>query len=767
VPPCDIELGIEVAFGEFCTNAGCTSYEWGIKGKLVIVGYDIGMYFGFDHGIDFILGNDDHILIDQYGGMARSLQTQRAGAADRVAVWAASPAVNGVSTETLPVSADAESLLVALGWQAGAPELTLYDGGGNDVTVSSAYTVTITTTEYSELMGVQLKEPSPGEWHAVLSNLTGIEHYKFIYFASKGAPGTPDDPGRFLTPGPGVHGGTGIYTVTWEVPPGTPVSATISLYYTRYYQESGHFFTFHGDVKEVPIVKNLPLSAGSYAWDTSGLRNYEYLDEEYSENLYGIRAVVDDGVNDFPPDAVYDPLDPCQISCELPSERAFDPDRFPGISTFSSPGYVVVTDNVAPDPPKGLELEGVDGAILARWDPSPEKDLAAYVIRRGHYSEFPWPGGWTRYVDHRVTAVVSPALRLGGVTTETERPYQVAVKAIDVNGNESKFSSIQSATPTSADMDPVPRAPISLTVASQTATDVGFAWSRAATGGDPDSYQLVYQWLVDFEAIGGYTDTYGYVDTTVLYASVPVTDGPPTAGMRTGASYRVWVSAANSDGWTSASSDPITVTVTDGVDKDGDGLPDDWAMAHAVYSATLDADLDGLHNALELSQGTDPTAQDSDGDSFSDWEEWDAGSNALDNVSIPPRMTQPRLRLLTNRLEFHAKNGQPDPKPQAVAFENVGGGRMRLRVETDSDWIEASLEQHGFLEKRLRVAVDSAGLQPGCYAGVVRLEPEEGSDSLIGGPHCVRVRLWVSPADGDIPSRELFLPLVGCEMNRH
>jgi hypothetical protein len=287
---------------------------------------------------------------------------------------------------------------------------------------------------------------------------------------------------------------------------------------------------------------------------------------------------------------------------------------------------------------------------------------------------------------------------------------------------------------------------------------VSFAWSPAATGAAPDSYQLVYQWLVDFEAIGGYTDTYGYVDTTVPYAVVPVTDGPPSAGMRTGASYRVSVSAANSDGWTSASSDPITVTVTDAVDNDGDGLPDDWAMVYAVARGSDDADLDGLTNALELMHGTDPTVQDSDGDGFSDWEESDAGTDPLDSLSFPYRMTQPRLELDTNRLVFHAKKGQADPKKQNVGFKNTGGGRLTLSAATDEPWIEPSVEQE-WMRWRVQVGVDSSGLEPGCYTGVVRLDSAPDSDPLIGGQHCISVRLWVSPADADVP-RRIYLPVM-------
>jgi hypothetical protein len=68
IPPATMHFGVEVAFGQFCTNASCTAYEWGVKGAFSVAGYHIGVYYGFDKGFDFILGNDGHRLIDQYGG---------------------------------------------------------------------------------------------------------------------------------------------------------------------------------------------------------------------------------------------------------------------------------------------------------------------------------------------------------------------------------------------------------------------------------------------------------------------------------------------------------------------------------------------------------------------------------------------------------------------------------------------------------------------------------------------------------------------------
>jgi hypothetical protein len=58
------------------------------------------------------------------------------------------------------------------------------------------------------------------------------------------------------------------------------------------------------------------------------------------------------------------------------------------------------------------------------------------------------------------------------------------------------------------------------------------------------------------------------------------------------------------------------------VDWDGDGMPDDWEIAHGlnplVNDANLDSDGDGVPNWLEYQRGTDPFNPDTDGDGIRD-----------------------------------------------------------------------------------------------------------------------------------------------------
>jgi hypothetical protein len=137
LPPFRITFGITVEFGEFCKNSNCTQYEGGIKGKLTVLGFDVGLYVGFQTGVSFILGSDGHVLIDQYGGS--QLRPDRAhGAIDM-------PLINGqpvaferrvvpnaaaaVFTQPITITANTGSFLAALSWAQcataiiGAPRL--------------------------------------------------------------------------------------------------------------------------------------------------------------------------------------------------------------------------------------------------------------------------------------------------------------------------------------------------------------------------------------------------------------------------------------------------------------------------------------------------------------------------------------------------------------------------------------------------------------------------------------------------------------------
>ncbi len=67
LPPFTASISVKVAFGEFCTTSGCTSYKWGMSASIEVFGYDVGLYVD-SGGPDLILGTNSHKLIDQFGG---------------------------------------------------------------------------------------------------------------------------------------------------------------------------------------------------------------------------------------------------------------------------------------------------------------------------------------------------------------------------------------------------------------------------------------------------------------------------------------------------------------------------------------------------------------------------------------------------------------------------------------------------------------------------------------------------------------------------
>ena len=721
IPSDDIPIyGVEVAFGQFCTSDNCTSYEWGIKGKLTVVGYDVGLYYGFDKGFDFILGNDDHVLIDQYGGAEPAPLAQVNGTPTAVQVRAAPQQVGDTALVPLTVKPEAENLMFALGWQAGAPRLSLITPDGAEITKANAaqYSAVITGTMQSTIITVQA--PTPGAWQAKISNLSAsrIEHYKFAYFANKGAPGTPGNRGQFLTPSQADENGTGRYTITWNAPPDAPVNSTISLYsrITIPITEAT------SRVQNLPIVQNFPFRTGKYVWDTEGVGN----------GSYQIYAVVDDGVNSFPDGSISNPDNACvTVGSGLPSARAFDPNRFPGTSIFTATGTIAISDTTPPSPPSGLTLTGIDSAALARWNLNAEKDIAAYVVSWG-----PRTGdSFTPENQQRVTAVQTPTLRIGGLNNGTS--YGVNIAAIDVNGNTSAPTSPIFVIPDGT-TKPIPFAPTNFTVTAVLAGGASFSWS-AADGPIPAGYRLTYTQL-------GAIRTNGQLDTTATNATI--------SGLQPGATYDVWVSAANSDGWRSASAGPVRVVVTNGVDSDGDGLPDDWAKFYGVSGAAADSDGDGLSNAAELAKGTDPTKQSSDADDFSDFEEVQAGTDPLNGTIYGAELLQPRLTLSSDRVEFEPKLQTTEPiTPAVIIWSNTGGGNLQLEATADRPWIKPSI-----ISNTVQISLDPTMLEPGFYTGIVRLRPTATSDPLIGKPSCIRVTVWASPPDNGFNYRR-YLPL--------
>src|SRR5262245_41470604 len=125
LPPVDIVFAVEVSFGEFCTNAGCTKYEWGVQGKITVLSFTIGLYVS-KSGPDFFIGNKGHTLIDQFeGALAASISATPLGPVSDIGdgrvldlgpVTPACPQVGNLATCTFTVQPETGELLFSVGW---------------------------------------------------------------------------------------------------------------------------------------------------------------------------------------------------------------------------------------------------------------------------------------------------------------------------------------------------------------------------------------------------------------------------------------------------------------------------------------------------------------------------------------------------------------------------------------------------------------------------------------------------------------------------
>ncbi len=724
IPPWDITFSITVAFGQFCSNSGCSKYEWGIKGKFEVIGYDVGFFYGFSSGFDFILGSDGHLLIDQYAAsqsassMATDHQPASAGKTLALTRTAATDPLSPTVTHPLNVTAFTGSFIAGLTWSQGVPALSLVRPDGVEITSANAasYGVAIAVQPASILYGVA--HPMPGTWQAKISNITANNDYHFAWFANKAIPDV-----QMQTPAENVNlaGNNSLYNLQWTVPPmPAGMDLRLNLYYTVTNSTAMTATQRLGGV----IRENIPVTDGSYNWDLSSLAYGDY--QVYARVYSGQPGA-----------------EPIQ-----PAPTLTGTNQLPGEAWIRAPGVIHLLDSVAPATPTGLVMVPITDGFWACWAHNSEKDLSGYVLR--YFS----PDVLGNYHQHDIrlhAEVADPnqwqqCARLGGFNAGENIMVQLA--AYDASGNLSVFSDLIEAVTDSGTPSQAPD-PGDLSVVVVATNQVELSWGP-----------------VDLPPGGGVWLYYSRGRPLgVGQMEAPVDLGDTDAfTLRLLEPGFMWFFAVQTrDDWArlSRAAVGLPVLVSDFTDADRDGMPDDWETAYLVSEPNLDEDGDGLPNGEEVNYGTHPRFSDTDGDGFSDGAEVAGGSPPLDANATPATyenftsglLPLPDLSVAPHWLTLHAYTAGANPAAQTVSVLNLGGGTLAPAISDNAAWLSTAL-----IGDALSVSVNKTGLPTGHYQALITVAGAPGSLTQ-NSPQTVSVDFWLIEG-APLSSTKIFLPSV-------
>jgi hypothetical protein len=778
IPPDDIEIGVELSFGQFCDNDACTELEWGIKGKVTIAGFDVGAFVSLECGpllaavvfppavllcTSFILGSDDHLLIDQYGGngppfplavasadapepdssgeiddsdVGEPVRDVRLAAANRITV--ADPSAATVD-QPLTVKASASSMMVAFGWVRGAPQFALIMPNGDAITAANAASMgaTVATTANSILFGIQ--DPTPGKWVARVTKATITDDYRIMYFANKSTPSVvfTAPTGVVNVNAGGDSTGAQNYQVQWMPPPNAN-QLSMSLFYSATVANATSTGYQYGGV----IRENIDPAAGSYDWDLSHLASGDYR----------IYATLQDKKG-------------AQVS-------EFGTDQFVGVTTSIAPGTLRYLDAVGPPMPNAASITylDVEDGVKVCWDVNPAHDLAQYYLTyritdSGYAS--------VRTITERVLAVVPyeagarQCMRIGGLVSGDSTISFVSggLAAADASGNISGYAvPPDHATQANGNTHYGPDALV--LSGSASAGNANLNW---ADGGAITKYELFYA----REALAGPQQPgtgASAGDSPISIDSLGFDGHYTVSGLPRGFWYAFAVRqyGLNSQAPPSLLSNQVWLLISSGVDSNGDGCPDDWEAAHKPYSGSSNPDGDGLTTAQECKNGTNPRSPDTDGDGTVDGVEVQKGSDPLDPASVP-MLTQEEvnsgvvpplpatLGVEESNLVFYAFSQGPNPDAQRVPFSNLGDGSFTLNLSDNQPWLSATVDGSDIVVK-----INKSGLAVGTYNGKVQVRADPAM--TLGSPVAISVQLVVLA--GDSPGAKAQLPLYLPDISR-
>ncbi|HUW14294.1 MAG TPA: DNRLRE domain-containing protein, partial [Anaerolineae bacterium] len=421
LPPEDIQLyGIKLAFGEFCTNNACTGYEWGAMGAYVLLGYDIGFYYGFDSGLDFILGSADYVLIDEAGQVYSS--------ANQVVPRWRQP---DLSSYTITVPPGVPSAMFGLGWDPGMAatdmDLSLQTPDGTIVDRNSGFpwaTATVSPTGKGWQTIIVVENPDAGDWEVnITSDGDQLPDHNFVYFANNPVPsltldGFPEPSQDHLEPGDTVE-------IEWT----SNVSDTLNSWLSLYYTVTNPVMTMTQEIAG-PIVERLPLTShGTYKWHVQGLA--------YVDDVYHVYARIDSNV--------------ASVVNGCGKEHKYNPDptaNVSGCGTMLNPGLVLPAaeivglaefwyeDWVPPATPILLSAAPADWTnVEVLWQPNSEVDLAGYLVR---CAQGPLVRTVRTAAVHTGDAMLQEAALVNGL--HPEQAATCSLRAYDTSGNISGHS---------------------------------------------------------------------------------------------------------------------------------------------------------------------------------------------------------------------------------------------------------------------------------------------------------------------------------------